>query len=100
MSVTSIRSVSPTTYSVSLKSRPATRPWVAALAASSATISSAGSDGSPQERSCSLASSRARRAPRGVEDSRTVKFGMGVQMWVEISSFTSLRVAAPATPEQ
>ncbi|GGS51316.1 hypothetical protein GCM10010206_11260 [Streptomyces cinerochromogenes] len=100
MSVTSIRSVSPTTYIVSRKSRPATRPWVAALAASSATISAAGSNGSPQERSCSVASSRASRAPRGVGDSCTVKFGMRVEMWVEISWFTSLRVAVPATCEQ
>ncbi|AKN71026.1 hypothetical protein QR97_15465 [Streptomyces sp. PBH53] len=108
VSATSMRRVSPTAYMVSRKSRPATRPCVTALAASSATISSAGSRGSPQDRSCSLASSRASRAPRGVGESCTVKPGIGlslwpvalwVEMWVEISWFTSLRVAAAATSE-
>ncbi|KOX03497.1 hypothetical protein ADL04_09990 [Streptomyces sp. NRRL B-3648] len=100
MSVTSMRSRSPTAYIISRKSRPATRPCVAAFAASSATISSAGSRGSPQERRCSLASSRASRAPRGVGERRIARCGTGVEMWVEISWFTSLRVAETATCEQ
>ncbi len=66
VSVTSIRRVSPTTYSRSWKLRPGTRPCVAALLAGSATMRVAGSNGAPQVRSCSVASRRARRAPRGV----------------------------------
>ena len=58
------------------KSLPGTRPWVAAFAASSATMCSAGCNGRPQLRSCSCARRRARRAPRGVGDSRTLKLRM------------------------
>ncbi len=72
VSVTSTRSVAPTTYSVSRKLRPGTRPCVAALAASSATTCPAVSYGTPQLRSASTASRRARRAPRAVDDNSTL----------------------------
>ncbi|GCB52107.1 hypothetical protein SNL152K_9463 [Streptomyces sp. NL15-2K] len=72
-SVTSIRSVSGlSTTRASRNPRPATRPWVTALVASSATTMAADSlteqvSGQPHWASCCTANSRARRAPRGVE---------------------------------
>src|SRR5690606_15598613 len=70
--------------SVSRKQRPGTRPCSTALAVSSATTSSARSMRAcetPQERSSVTARSRARRAPRRVEDRSWVKAPTGAPMW-------------------
>lgn len=74
VSVTSIRSVTgATTVRASRKLRPGTWPCKAALVASSATISRAGSNGSSHASNFSAASSRASRAPRRVAERGTEK---------------------------
>ncbi|GAA4004582.1 hypothetical protein GCM10022384_58930 [Streptomyces marokkonensis] len=55
--------------------------------------------GSSQERSCSVASSRARRAPRGVGESCTLKLRTGVVSSADFW-FTSLSVASCAYREK
>lgn len=83
VSLTSTRMLPVGNDSRSSKSRPGTRPWVTAFAASSATITATASEatlpcGIPQAWSWFTARCRARRAPRGV----------ALRRWVNVRTVT------------